>query len=34
MPGFEAFELLVPTDERDVFLVYTRWRRRRTSTRG
>ena len=26
MPGFEAFELLVPTDERDVVLVYTRWR--------
>jgi heme oxygenase (mycobilin-producing) len=26
MPGFEAFELLRPTDERDVFLVYTRWR--------
>ena len=25
-PGFEAFELLAPTDERDVFLVYTRWR--------
>jgi heme-degrading monooxygenase HmoA len=25
MPGFEAFELLAPTDERDVFLVYTRW---------
>ncbi len=25
-PGFEAFELLRPTDERDVFLVYTRWR--------
>jgi heme-degrading monooxygenase HmoA len=24
-PGFEAFELLRPTDERDVFLVYTRW---------
>lgn len=24
-PGFEAFELLEPTDERDVFLVYTRW---------
>lgn len=26
MEGFEAFELLRPTDERDVFLVYTRWR--------
>lgn len=26
MEGFEAFELLAPTDERDVFLVYTRWR--------
>lgn len=26
MPGFEAFELLRPSDERDVFLVYTRWR--------
>ena len=25
MPGFEAFELLVPTDERDILLVYTRW---------
>lgn len=25
MPGFEAFELLKPTDERDTFLVYTRW---------
>jgi heme-degrading monooxygenase HmoA len=24
--GFEAFELLRPTDERDVYLVYTRWR--------
>jgi heme-degrading monooxygenase HmoA len=24
--GFEAFELLRPTDERDTFLVYTRWR--------
>jgi heme oxygenase (mycobilin-producing) len=24
--GFEAFELLRPTDEREVFLVYTRWR--------
>ena len=24
--GFEAFELLQPTDERDVYLVYTRWR--------
>ncbi len=24
-PGFEAFELLKPTDDRDVFLVYTRW---------
>ena len=26
MPGFEAFELLRPSDERDTFLVYTRWR--------
>jgi heme oxygenase (mycobilin-producing) len=26
MPGFEAFELLAPTDDRDTFLVYTRWR--------
>jgi heme oxygenase (mycobilin-producing) len=26
MPGFEAFELLAPTDEREEFLVYTRWR--------
>ena len=25
MPGFEAFELLRPTDDREVFLVYTRW---------
>ena len=25
MPGFEAFQLLRPTDDRDVFLVYTRW---------
>ena len=25
-PGFEAFELLRPADDRDVFLVYTRWR--------
>ena len=24
-PGFEAFELLCPNDERDVCLVYTRW---------
>lgn len=24
--GFEAFELLKPTDERAVYLVYTRWR--------
>jgi heme-degrading monooxygenase HmoA len=24
-PGFEAFELLRPTDDRDVYLVYTRW---------
>jgi heme-degrading monooxygenase HmoA len=24
-PGFEAFELLKPTDDRDTFLVYTRW---------
>jgi heme-degrading monooxygenase HmoA len=26
MEGFEAFELLAPSDDRDVFLVYTRWR--------
>ncbi len=26
MEGFEAFELLRPNDDRDVFLVYTRWR--------
>ena len=26
MPGFEAFELLRPTDDRGVYLVYTRWR--------
>ena len=26
MAGFEAFELLRPTDDRDMFLVYTRWR--------
>jgi heme-degrading monooxygenase HmoA len=26
MPGFEAFELLRPTDGKDVFYVYTRWR--------
>ena len=26
MPGFEAFELLRPTDDTDVFFVYTRWR--------
>ena len=25
-PGFEAFELLRPTDGKDTFLVYTRWR--------
>jgi heme oxygenase (mycobilin-producing) len=25
-PGFEAFELLSPADERETFLVYTRWR--------
>ena len=25
-PGFEAFELLRPTDDREVYLVYTRWR--------
>ena len=24
--GFELFELLRPSDDRDVFLVYTRWR--------
>lgn len=26
MPGFEAFELLRPTDGKEVFYVYTRWR--------
>ena len=26
MPGFEMFELLRPTDDKDTFLVYTRWR--------
>ncbi len=26
MPGFEEFQLLVPSDDRDVVLVYTRWR--------
>ena len=26
MPGFEAFELLRPTDGKDIFYVYTRWR--------
>ncbi len=25
-PGFEAFELLAPNDDRGVYLVYTRWR--------
>jgi heme-degrading monooxygenase HmoA len=25
-PGFETFELMRPTDDRDVYLVYTRWR--------
>jgi heme-degrading monooxygenase HmoA len=25
MPGFEAFELLRPSDGRDTYLVYTRW---------
>lgn len=24
-PGFEMFELLRPTDDKDTFLVYTRW---------
>jgi heme-degrading monooxygenase HmoA len=24
-PGFEEFELLKPTDDRDTYLVYTRW---------
>ena len=24
--GFETFELMRPTDERDIYLVYTRWR--------
>ncbi len=26
MPGFEMFELLRPSDDRETFLVYTRWR--------
>jgi heme-degrading monooxygenase HmoA len=26
MPGFEMFELLRPSDAKDTFLVYTRWR--------
>jgi heme-degrading monooxygenase HmoA len=26
MPGFEEFQLLAPTDDRETFLVYTRWR--------
>ncbi|MGZ6886789.1 MAG: antibiotic biosynthesis monooxygenase family protein [Acidimicrobiia bacterium] len=26
MPGFEMFELLRPSDDKDIFLVYTRWR--------
>ena len=26
MPGFEMFELLRPSDDKDTFLVYTRWR--------
>jgi heme oxygenase (mycobilin-producing) len=26
MPGFEEFQLLRPTDDKNVFLVYTRWR--------
>jgi heme-degrading monooxygenase HmoA len=25
-PGFESFELLRPSDDKDTFLVYTRWR--------
>ena len=25
-PGFEAFELLKPTDDKGVYFVYTRWR--------
>ena len=25
-PGFEMFELLRPSDDKDTFLVYTRWR--------
>jgi len=25
-PGFEQFELLRPTDERETYFVYTRWR--------
>lgn len=27
-PGFEAFELLRPSDDRGVYLVYTRWESR------
>ena len=34
MPGFEAFELLRPTDDRDTFLVYTRWRSQEDFERG
>ena len=35
MPGFEAFELLVPTDDRDVVpRLHALARRRTTSTRG
>ena len=26
MPGFEMFELLRPSDDKDTFLVYPRWR--------
>jgi Uncharacterized enzyme involved in biosynthesis of extracellular polysaccharides len=26
MPGFEMFELLRPSDDKETFLVYTRWR--------
>ena len=26
MPGFEMFERLRPSDDKDTFLVYTRWR--------
>ena len=33
-PGFEGFELLRPNDEREVCLVLTRWRSKKTSGPG